>query len=142
MAKKAKKCPHEKPGYHFLHVFYALSLVYGLVGIADALILTDNFTYIWSMFNAFYALAIFVLSIVAMSVFVKAKLPPITWVLPIYHLVFFIVLIVTSVFLLFLSYKRGILIDQVTLPKMLWIGMVSSVFEVIYSTYILFRYRK
>ncbi|MBW2975292.1 hypothetical protein KY366_06240 [Candidatus Woesearchaeota archaeon] len=145
--KKAAKKAAKKPGMFFM-AYYILALAYAVIGLLDSLVFSGmqqeigDIPALWMIFVNIFAFAILVLSIIALILFIKKKLARVTLVLPIYHLLASVFVFLYGIIWGMLLVAQGAPIAaQVIPPGMLIIGMVSSLFELGFSGYILSRYR-
>ncbi|MBS3072326.1 hypothetical protein J4477_00650 [Candidatus Pacearchaeota archaeon] len=132
----------------FFKTYFILVIFYAIIGILDSLFLSGmketfgQISILWMVFVSLFEFAIFILSIIALVVFIKNKLPKVTLIMPIYHLI-------TAVLILIYGFAWGILsavqgnpiAGQLIPPGMIAIGVISSLFELIFSIYILSKFK-
>ena len=132
----------------FFKTYFILVIFYAIIGILDSLFLSGmketfgQISILWMVFVSLFEFVIFILSIIALVVFIKNKLPKVTLIMPIYHLI-------TAVLILIYGFAWGILsavqgnpiAGQLIPPGMIAIGVISSLFELIFSIYILSKFK-
>jgi len=132
----------------FFKTYFILVIFYAIIGILDSLFLSGmketfgQISILWMVFVSLFEFTIFILSIIALVVFIKNKLPKVTLIMPIYHLI-------TAVLILIYGFAWGILsavqgnpiAGQLIPPGMIAIGVISSLFELIFSIYILSKFK-
>ena len=132
----------------FFKPYYLLVIVYAIIGLLDSLVFSGmketfgQVSILWTVLVGIYAFAIFVLSIIALVLFIKNKLAKITIVIPIYHLVSAVLIFFYGIIWGVVSAVQGNPInEQLIPPGLIVIGVVSSLFELIFSIYVLSKFK-
>ncbi len=131
----------------FLKTYYIIALIWSLIGLIDSFFITgrlENFLsnsyIIYSYFLSIFFFAFFVFSIIVIFNFRKKKLSKVVYVLPIYHIVFPILSIFVSIAIgIYIGITGKVDVDlyqSIASP----IGIVSSLFELVFSMYILKKF--
>ena len=132
----------------FFKPYYLLVIVYAIIGLLDSLVFSGmketfgQVSILWKVIVGIYAFAIFVLSIIALVLFIKNKLAKIILVIPIYHLVSAVLILFYGIIWGVVSAVQGNPInEQLIPPGLIAMGVVSSLFELIFSIYVLSKYK-
>ncbi len=120
-----------------LKVYFIIAILYGVLGLADnLLLLTNRASQSWADF-AFYASVLFI----AFSLMVLARLwkikDNILLVLPAYHVILFAVLLAIN----FAHGQRLITITPGFYWSVVWYSLISSAAEIAWAGYIIKRFR-
>ncbi|MFP4403155.1 MAG: hypothetical protein ACLFPJ_02280 [Candidatus Woesearchaeota archaeon] len=132
----------------FFKIYFILVLVYAIIGLLDSFVFSGmketfgQISTIWMIIGSLFGLIKFILSIIALIIFIKKKFSKITLVIPIYHLVATVLLFIYGFAWGILSAVQGNSInEQLIPPGMIAIGIISSLFELIFSIYILSKFK-
>ena len=133
----------EKKGEYF-KVYYIFAIVYAIVGLIDSLVWiftqkTGLDIPILKVMLPLFSLVIFAMSIAALVLFSTHKFAKITLVMPIYHLASAVFMIVIGVTFGIVSGINGAIVVPPGLA--IW-GIVSSLFELVFSLYVLLKFQK
>ena len=130
----------------FFKIYYILMIIYAIMGFIDGYLSYVNSTFgdllIWSYSFSFIVFGVFVLSIIAIFNFRKNGLSRTTFIIPIYHIVFQTIIVIYAIFLAINSIASGIDYTNIVIPS--WftlVAIISSLFELIFSIYILLKFR-
>lgn len=132
----------------FFKTYFVLVIVYAIIGLLDSFVFSGmketfgQISIIWIIIVSLFELAIFILGIVALVIFIKNKFSKITLVIPIYHLIAAVLIFIYGIAWGVLSAVEGNPIpEQLIPPGMIAIGTISSLFELIFSIYILSKFK-
>lgn len=132
----------------FFKFYYILVIIYAIIGLLDSLVFSGTketfgqISILWQVIVMIFVFAIFVLSIIALFIFIKNKFAKITLVIPIYYLVSTVLLFFYGIIWGVVSAVQGDLInEQLIPPGLLVIGIISSLFELIFSVYVLSKFK-
>lgn len=134
-------------GNTFFKVYFILAIVYAILGLLDSLVFSGMKTVgqispIWSIIVTLSQFAMFILSIIALVIFIKNKFAKITFVIPIYHLIFIVVINIFGIAWVVISALQGNPVNEIsTPPGTVAIGTISSLFELLFSIYILIKFK-
>jgi len=130
----------------FFKTYYILMVIFAIIGLIDASFAYFNETFgdvlIWAFIVSLFAIAVFILSIIAIVKFRKYRFSKITLFIPIYHIVIQSLLFVLGMVLGAIGVIQGVPFEDVAIPS--WFaaaGVISSTFELIFAGYILNRFR-
>ncbi|HIG93052.1 MAG: hypothetical protein QT02_C0011G0013 [archaeon GW2011_AR9] len=116
----------------FLQVYLLLAIVFGLLGISDAsLTYFEMSSTLYSMLIISASILFFLFNVIAIAVFHYHRVDKIAYVLPVYHIVTFVMFAGMSFWLT--TYNSG-----------LWLGLIifgfaSSLAEILFAVYLLGR---
>ncbi len=123
---------------HFLRVYLYVALIFGLLGIADNLMawltVTAPSLYIYAI--VILSLLFFIFNIITIPIFLHQRVPKIALVLPIYHVVTFLLFSSVSIILIILHLVG----NQLWTSVILSIGLIASIFEAVFSIYLLQKF--
>lgn len=133
----------------FFKIYFILMIVYAILGLLDALVFTgakETAGQISNLYLLFIGilipLGIFILSIVALTIFIRSKFAKITLVIPIYHIIATILIVGYGIVWGIVMVMQGVEASgQLIPPGLVLIGIISSLFELIFSSYILYKFR-
>ncbi|MCA9459594.1 MAG: hypothetical protein KC550_03530 [Nanoarchaeota archaeon] len=130
----------------FFKTYYILMIIFAIIGLTDSFL-----TYfakslveyiIWSVITSLLSLGVFILSIIAVIKFTKNQFSKITLVIPIFHIAYPVFLLIIGIIWGIMSVASGNLINPQTIPVwLILIGIVSSLFELVFSGYILNKFK-
>lgn len=132
----------------FFKVYCGLFIINAIIGLAEGFLITSTgrslgeISMLYLLVTGTIWAVILIMSVVAIFLFSKYKFSKITLVLPIYFLV-----ITTLVFLYgmvwgLISSLQGISVtEQLTPPGLAVVSIISSLFELAFSVYLLYRYK-
>ena len=120
----------------FLRIYLIIALAFGVIGISDSLLSLLKFSStIYTIIVGLLAFLFFFFNIFAWVHITQAKLEKITWVLPIYHL---LTAVLFTIFGIIFS-LAGLLTTGIIVLLGI-IGILTSIFEVLFSFYLLKRF--
>jgi len=133
----------------FFKIYYILVIVYAFIGLFDTFLYGGKETFkqveisgLYSLLIGLFEFAIFVLSIVALVLFIKNKFSKITLVIPIYHIVMAIFVFVYAIIWGIINVMQSTPIsEQLIPPGLIAIGIISSLFELFFSGYVLYKFK-
>lgn len=137
----------EQKSKFFKHYFIVM-IIWAILGLIDSFFISGtketfgqiNITY--TLFIGLLDFAIVILSLIAIIIFIQNKFSKISLVLPIYDIVGTILYVLYGVILGLLSSIQGRpLADQFISPELITISIISSLFELVFSIYILNRFK-
>ena len=122
---------------NFLLVYLYLALTFGIIGLVD-----NIFTFLDFM-PQMYVLAVlaatvffFIFNIITIPIFMHQRVPRVAFVLPVYHVLSFIVFFGAGV-ALFVFELTG---EKLWVWGMIGLGFIASLFEIIFSLYLLRKF--
>ena len=121
----------------FLRIYLILTLVFGVIGLSDSilsLLKISSLTY--SIILGTLAFVFFFFNIFALVHIMQEKLEKITWVLPTYHILTTILFTILGIIL-----SLAGLLNQIAIFLLIIIGLLSSIFEIGFSVYLLKRFK-
>jgi len=133
-----------KKGRKFFKAYFILAIIFALVGLLDSFISLgySHVPILWQIFTGLFALAILVLSVIALVIFTKNKFKKITLVIPIYYLAVTILSFLVGVVFGFVLVSQGRPIGELSIPSIfIPLGIIASLFELIFSTYIFLKFK-
>lgn len=125
------------PKNRFLHFYLVTALLFGTLGLFDSLFtLTATPPAVYVTTLSLLLAAFFLLNLAAFFTFWHQQLEKVALVLPIYHILSFLLFVVLSLFLI-----------RDSLPESAWInfpvaGILLSLFEMAFSAYLLHRFKR
>ena len=136
-------------GHRFFKIYFILAIIFAIIGILEYLfyfgteLIFGEINIIWSSIMFLFNFGMVLLSIYALINFIENKFAKITLVIPIYHIITII-----SIFLFFFAW--GIIMgmqgvpaaEQTVSSSLLTVQILGSSFELIFSIYILYKFRK
>lgn len=132
----------------FFKIYFILVIIYAIIGLLDSLVFSGmketigQISILWQVIVMIVVFAIFVLSIIALVIFIKNKFAKITLVIPIYYLVTTVLIFLYGmIWGVVLAVQGDLINEQPISPVLLVIGIISSLFELIFSVYILSKFR-
>jgi hypothetical protein len=124
-------------------VYYLLTLMYGIFSIISVIykyLNHGNSIVLLSLISQLFSITVIISSIYVLRYFKKMKFDRISIILPVYHIVIFCSLLAFA-FLNWFLILQGSAIDKTTLLIGLTLfGITTSLFEVIFSGYIIHRF--
>ena len=124
-----------KPKRGFLKFYLVIALLMGFLGLLDNVFAVVNFTLLLYRYSVVTILFLFFFfNVSALAVFRHHRVEHIAYVLPIYHLLSYLLFIGVGAVIIFIE----------TTPEFLTIGIIlagflSSLFEILFSGYLLYR---
>ena len=121
----------------FLRIYLILTLVFGVIGLSDSilsLLKISSLTY--SIILGTLSFVFFFFNIFALVHIMQEKLEKITWVLPTYHILTTILFTILGIIL-----SLAGLLNQIAIFLLIIIGLLSSIFEIGFSVYLLKRFK-
>ena len=118
----------------FLQVYLYLALAFGLLGLLDSIFTVSNFMpplYVMSILAV--SVLFFIFNIITIPLFMHQRVPRLAFVLPIYHVVSFMLFFGLGV-ALFVFNMAG---KPMWVWAMISVGIMASLFEIIFSLYLL-----
>ncbi len=132
----------------FFKTYFILMIIWAIIGLIDSLFITGGketygqINIVYALFIGTLEFAILVLSVISIVIFVKNKFSKISLVLPIYHIVAAILIFVYGVLWGLTSAIQGNQIaNQSVTPELIVIGVILSLFELIFSGYVLNKFK-
>ena len=120
----------------FFKIYLIIALAFGVIGLSDSLLsLFQISSTIYEIVVGILAFLFFFFNIFALVHIMQDKLEKITWILPLYHLLSAILFTFVGIILSL----KGLLTNGVLLSFGI-IGILTSVFEVLFSLYLLKRF--
>lgn len=128
--------------------YYILAIIYSLFGIIDATLfraitIPSIMKIIWVILVGILSTVVFVMSIVVLIFFIKDKLPKITLVVPIFHLIAVPLLFIIGMIWGVMLVMQGIT-DPTAIVTPMWLigfGIITSLFELGFSIYVLQKFK-
>ena len=125
-----------KPRRWFLRIYLILALIFGLLGLSDSILsLLEVSSAIYSLIMVLVPFLFFFFNIIAIPTFHHHRAEKIAFVLPIYHIVTYI-LFIGLAFVLFSMDNIHKLVET----GIITIGLLTSAFEIGFSIYLLKRF--
>jgi hypothetical protein len=130
----------------FFKIYFILVIIYSIIGLSNSIFSGMIETYgqmpnLLMILASIFSFLIFILSIVALVIFIKNKFAKITLVIPIYELVTAILMGIWGVVIGVLSVVQANPIDNQSIPLvMIIVGFLTSLFELVFSAYVLKKY--
>ncbi|MAF99103.1 MAG: hypothetical protein CMH61_00680 [Nanoarchaeota archaeon] len=120
----------------FLKAYLITAVIMGILGLVDSLLFlfgfaSSAFTNLLTLIVLFF----FIFNIIALRNFVKTHLPHITRVLPIYHIVSYIIFMIVGIYTAHQLHRNTLFMYSAG------VGLVSSVFEIVFSLYLMKRFK-
>lgn len=138
----------EEKNSKFFKTYFILMIIWAVIGLIDSFFITGSketfgqINMVYTLLLWLFVFAILVLSIIALVLFIKNKFSKISLVLPIYHIVAVILIIVYGIIWGVTSAILGNPItNQAVTSLLIGIGIISSLFELVFSGYILNKFR-
>lgn len=132
----------------FFKTYFILVIAGAIIGLLDSLLFTgakatiDQVPIAWLAFSGIFAFGIFILSIIALYISIKNKLAKITLVIPIFYLAITVIVFVYGMVSGVTSAVQGsVPTEQLIPPALLTIGILSSSFELLFSVYVLSKFK-
>jgi len=121
----------------FLGIYLWIALLFGIIGIVDGILnFTELSLRIYSLVMGLLVFVFFFFNLFSWVHFMHDKLEKITWVLPTYHLVSYILFFVLGIFM----GLKGLLTEN-SLNYFVVISIVTSVLEISWCVYLLKRFK-
>ncbi|MBI2146248.1 hypothetical protein HYU22_02830 [Candidatus Woesearchaeota archaeon] len=121
----------------FLRVYLYLTLIFGIIGLVDNIFTFLNFMppmYVLSILGI--TVLFFIFNITTIPLFMHQRVPRIAFVLPVYHVLSFLVFFGIGV-ALFVFELAG---EKIWVWGLIGLGFLASLFEIIFSLYLLRKF--
>ena len=124
-----------KSGFGFLRVYLLSVVIIGLIGLADALLTFLKIApALYVRIVSLLLFLFFFFNVFSLAAFRRHQLPKIVYVLPIYHLVSYIVFLSLALYLTIIA-----VIPSWLSYTLIGLQLISSLFELSFSIYLLTR---
>jgi len=121
----------------FLKVYLFIALILGIIGFIDTLLNIFDFKVdIYLFIISMISLLFFFFNIIAIPIFHRYQEEKIAYVLPLYHLISYLVFLILGIVLISLGLAAASWLGIVTII----IGFLTSFFEIGFSAYLLKRF--
>ncbi len=140
--KMEKPKTNKKKQSRFFYAYYVIAIIYAayiLLHSASYLFLGDVFNMLLLPLDLLWIVGILILSISALVIFVRQRMPKIALVLPIYHITMVGLIILLSVSLVIIAIKEGV--PPPDIPGLIFVDIITSLFEFGFSFYLLKRFQ-
>jgi|SRR3989338_9354023 len=131
----------------FLKVYFIILIIYAIFGLLDSIVFSgskENFGQMGVMYNiliAMFIFSVFILSIVALIIFAVKKYPKVIIFMPIYQIAAKIIIFGGGIVWGIILFIKGADIVGQPIPSIVVIiGVLTSLFELIYCSYVLYKY--
>ncbi|MBI4450436.1 hypothetical protein HY642_00545 [Candidatus Woesearchaeota archaeon] len=131
----------------FFKAYFVLMVLWAVIGLIDSFFTGSKTTVgqvstVYALFIGLFEFAVLALSVVAIYLFIKNKFSKLALALPIYHVATAILLVVYGFIWGVTSAVQGNPITDMSItPGLIAYGVISSLFELVFSSYILYRFR-
>jgi hypothetical protein len=135
--KTNKENQVKRPGT-FFYAYYIITIIYAvyiLLHSAIYLLFGQTFNLLLLPFDLVWIVAILILSIFALVMFIRHRLPKITLVVPIYHITMIGLVILLSVSLVIIAIMEEMPPPDV--PGLIFVDIFTSLFELGFSLYVI-----
>ena len=124
-----------KPRMRFLQIYLIIALMIGFLGLLDNLFALISFTHpIYQSIVVAILFLFFFFNIFSLAIFWHHRVPRAAYVLPVYHLLSYLLLVSIGGVIAYLS-----AIPELGRNIILAGGFLSSLFEVAFSSYLLYK---
>ncbi|MBI2548858.1 hypothetical protein HYW21_05905 [Candidatus Woesearchaeota archaeon] len=132
----------------FFKIYYFLAIINAIIGLADAFTLMttkktlNDLSLLYIFVTGTLGTALLIMSVIALIMVFRYKFSKITLVLPIYYLVIYFGVFLYGFLWGAISSLQGIsAAEQLIPPGLIAVQIISSVFELVFCIYLLYKYR-
>ena len=129
-----------------LNIFLIIVILLALIGILNSLsnyFLKNPLINLGLQMDNFIHLVVFVFAIICLIQFRRQKLNWLTFVVPIWLIVFYVILVILGIISAILHINNGIALDLIVKSSLFEIfGLLSNLFVLAFASFLLRRFRK